>query len=227
MKKNLFFITHLTYKKLECFIFLIFCCFLIYVVISAYLHFIENIRINSVGKIVDHEEFINLDTLELATSSIVNIVNSRYVGGYDYELAGNVTNWKHFLDSKANTNSESVNFYTLSSQHRPTWPNVYVELAKLAKARSNQEQFDKNLSLANRFGPHYPATKLLNVDVAFSDWQQLSGSKRVAASKQLLQLASNWNHRSELETMVTYSEGKNRICNMLSFNQIRVSSCQN
>ncbi len=182
------------------------------------------------GLEVSLNRFSSLDGEEITIEStkyvMDSIIDSHFLDGYDYEIIANAYSWLDYWRNSTKNISLSENYYNFSSQFRPTWPNSYVELAKIARTQNDYLKLKQNLKFAVKFGPYYPASKLLSIDVVFSDWVNQTNSKKIAASQSLLKFAQTWKHRSALNQMIQYSSGKQRICNLLKFNRLSVEACK-
>ncbi|MEZ9233746.1 hypothetical protein AB4259_22055 [Vibrio amylolyticus] len=198
-------------------------------VLQAKAQLVSTISTSGVKLYLERTEFTgqsNSGTLMKTVDTLLPVLSESTAGGYEYELAGNLYNWLYFKDQSSENKEWSKHYYTMSTQYRPTWPNAYVELAKIAQVSNDQPALETNLKQALRFGPSYPATKLLYIDVVYSSWHLQSKNERIDASQQLLEFADDWKHRENLERMITHSKGKSRICNMLKFNRVKIKSCQ-
>ncbi|KHD25909.1 hypothetical protein NM09_03925 [Vibrio caribbeanicus] len=167
---------------------------------------------------------------DINTKSILSLSNDLsefpYLSPHDLAVKSNLLEWYTYLTG-GSSNSHEV-FYVLSSslEYRPTWSPTYIQLFKLYWRAGNEDKAIEMLRLANMFGPNRTDTMLTSVDYTFTNWLFASQEDRLRASKQLLTISESWKHRSELNQMITYSPGKQRICNMLAFNKVKVSACQ-
>ncbi|MDD1782381.1 hypothetical protein LRP49_14510 [Enterovibrio sp. ZSDZ35] len=175
-----------------------------------------------VSRITHFSEHANLDIRQndqhLGASELATVV----VTAHQLNSASMFNQWLSYLGHDARTNDYSSSLLLTSSYLRPTWANTYVELAKLAESPKDAEAFR---SLASLFGPYSLSSRLMLVDSAFSNWESMQVENRVYASQHLVSLASSWRHRNALNTMITYSGGKQRICNLLAFNKVKVQAC--
>ncbi|AXY02852.1 hypothetical protein D1115_17840 [Vibrio alfacsensis] len=130
--------------------------------------------------------------------------------------------WLSYLNGDEAYSSESIALLTSSAHIRPTWSNTYVELAKLS---SNSALAHEYQQFALKFGPYMPTSQLLMIDQTFTNWPTSDVKHQVEASKNLVTIARIWRHRPALNTMITYSEGKSRMCNLLAFNNLKVQAC--
>ncbi|MGR5239091.1 hypothetical protein [Vibrio alfacsensis] len=130
--------------------------------------------------------------------------------------------WLSYLNGDEAHSTESMALLTSSAHIRPTWSNTYVELAKLS---SNSELAREYQQLALQFGPYMLSSQLLMIDQTFTNWPESDVKHQVEASKHLVTIARIWRHRPALNTMISYSEGKFRMCNLLAFNKLKVQAC--
>ncbi|MGR5318936.1 hypothetical protein [Vibrio sp. DNB22_19_1] len=130
--------------------------------------------------------------------------------------------WLSYLNGDEAHSSELIALLKLSTHIRPTWSNTSVELAKLLN-RSGQAFQYQQFSL--QFGPYMPSSRLLMIDHTFTNWVTSDVTQQLEASKYLVTIARIWRHRPALNTMITYSEGKFRMCNLLAFNNLKVKAC--
>ncbi|MGR5130762.1 hypothetical protein [Vibrio alfacsensis] len=130
--------------------------------------------------------------------------------------------WLSYLNGDEAHSSETIALLTSSAHIRPTWSNTYVELAKLS---SNPVLDHEYQQLALKFGPYMPSSQLLMIDQTFTNWPASDVQHQVEASKYLVTIARIWRHRPALNTMISYSEGKFRMCNLLAFNKLKVQAC--
>lgn len=130
--------------------------------------------------------------------------------------------WVAYLSQKESTPNHWIALLNTSTHVRPTWPNTYVELSKLSK---DQQQASQYQQLAILFGPYSPSSRLLAIDQTFTYWEKSHVSQRLNVSKQLIDITRSWRHRSSLNQMITHSKGKQRICNLLAFNKLKVQAC--
>ncbi|WP_325892090.1 hypothetical protein [Grimontia sp. NTOU-MAR1] len=130
--------------------------------------------------------------------------------------------WMSYLEKKDETYLDSQSLMQTSTHIRPTWSNTYVELAKLSESKRERDRY---IHLASLFGPYAPSSRLLMIEDTFTKWEKADLDEQVLASKHLVSLARIWRHREALETMISYSSAKQRMCNLLAFNTIRVKAC--
>ncbi|MGR5299787.1 MULTISPECIES: hypothetical protein [Vibrio] len=130
--------------------------------------------------------------------------------------------WLSYLNGHEAHSLESISLLTTSTHIRPTWSNTYVELAKLSNKSELAHEYQQ---LALHFGPYMPSSQLLMIDHTFTNWPESDVTQQLEASKYLVTIARIWRHRPALNTMITYSEGKFRMCNLLAFNNLKVKAC--
>lgn len=145
---------------------------------------------------------------------------------HDRMINARLLDWMSYSSRSLYYIAEMEDKILVASTTRPTWSPTYIQLFKLYWRVGNEDKAIEMLRLANMFGPNRTDTMLTSVDYTFAYWQFASQEDRLRASKQLLTISESWKHRSELNQMITYSPGKQRICNMLAFNKVKVSACQ-
>ncbi|MEF1173960.1 hypothetical protein [Vibrio sinaloensis] len=187
-----------------------------------------SLKLNSSRTII--ERLANYDqpsTTDLNNALLMldSVLAKKRNSGYELELAGLASLWQQYINSKGESYETSERYFKLSISIRPTWPNSYVELSKIYMFNKDNVNFEKYRLLANKFGPSYPPTKMLNVNYVFSSWDERSRKEQVDAARQLLELTNNWGYRTQLDKMIHNSRGKQRICNILVFNDVNISEC--
>ncbi|MCP3700572.1 MAG: hypothetical protein GY920_18980 [Aliivibrio sp.] len=130
--------------------------------------------------------------------------------------------WIAYLNQEESASNNWIALLNTSTHIRPTWPNTYVELSKLSKEQQKTSQYQQ---LAMLFGPYSPSSRLLLIDTIFTHWENSQVSLQMEASQHLIAMTRIWRHRSSLNQMISHSKGKQRICNMLAFNKLKVPTC--
>lgn len=130
--------------------------------------------------------------------------------------------WVSYLQNTILESTPEIELLSTSSHIRPTWSNTYVELAKLSKDAQQAYQYQQ---LAILFGPYSPSSRLLYIDNTFTHWRNREVSHQIKASQSLIAITKIWRHRSSLNQMIAHSKGKQRLCNMLKFNKLKVQAC--
>lgn len=133
--------------------------------------------------------------------------------------------WQGYANNDLESTSLANELFVSSSYLRPTWSNTHVELAKIAMSYGDELESESRMLKSNEFGPHSYTTLSLNVDYVYSNWLSVEDAQRIEATTQLLTLAKSWRYRTELNKMIFYSPGKQRICNMLAFNKLKFDAC--
>lgn len=152
--------------------------------------------------------------------------NALLTTAHSLDTYGSLLLWKNYLTQNSSSLLRANEIYLSSSHLRPTWPSTHIELAKLANKNGDTRAEEMHRTASIHFGPYSTSTLLFNIDYIYSNWTSMAGEKRVKASIQLLSIARKWKYRPLLNQMITYSPGKQRICNMLAFNKVKVSACQ-
>lgn len=153
------------------------------------------------------------------------LVNTTFgLGGTAHQLNSIVLfdQWVSYLNQRHKTYLDSQSLLQTSTHIRPTWSNTYVELAKVSESESERDRY---INLASLFGPYAPSSRLLMIEDTFTSWEKADLDKQVLASQHLVSLARIWRHREALDTMISYSPAKQRMCNLLAFNTIKVRAC--
>ena len=172
-----------------------------------------------------NDERDNLHTFELTEVLQSKVNQFIFPLSHDLVVSAKLLGWmSHSTQSYSNV-KEIEEVINLSVSLRPTWSPAYTQLFHLYWRVGNEDEANEMLRLANMFGPNRIETILTSVDYTFTNWLFASLDDRLRASKQLLTISESWKHRSELNQMITYSPGKQRICNMLAFNKVKVSAC--
>lgn len=130
--------------------------------------------------------------------------------------------WLSYLNGDKPDSSELIALLKLSTHIRPTWPNTSVELAKLLNRSEQALQYQQ---FGLKFGPYMPSSRLLMIDHTFTNWETSDVRRQANASQHLVHIAQVWRHRAALNRMITHSEGKSRICNLLAFNKLKIQAC--
>lgn len=131
--------------------------------------------------------------------------------------------WISYIQKKESASHHWVSLLNASSDIRPTWSETYVELAKLS---TTPQQADEYQQLAMKFGPYSLSSRLLVIDNTFTRWNSHTLDNRVNASRHLVSVARSWRYRDSLNQMIEHSKGKQRICNLLGFNKLKVQACE-
>ncbi|KHA59183.1 hypothetical protein NL53_17745 [Vibrio variabilis] len=154
------------------------------------------------------------------------IAQFAYPLSHDYLINATLLGWVNYSYQTFSNVANIEDQISIATGLRPTWSPAYTQLFHLYWRVGNEDKAIEMLILANMFGPNRIETILTNVDYTFTNWLFASQEDRLRASKQLLTISESWKHHSELNQMITYSLGKQRICNMLAFNKVKVSACQ-
>lgn len=167
---------------------------------------------------------VRVNELDVVDDNIVitGMLSSTFTGGYEYELAAKVLSW-HSYKQLTNNDAELEKSYLLSSiRTRPTWYAPYLELAQFEPSDNGLAQIE----LAQRFGPYMPLTLFAQFDIGFSRWNSLTNQQRVSLSTNFLTTALKWKYREELSRLLTYSQGADRMCRLLAFNNTTHEKCR-
>ncbi|RTZ17423.1 hypothetical protein EJ063_01175 [Vibrio aquaticus] len=144
---------------------------------------------------------------------------------YDLSLGATLYEWVYYLSQDKRYLDLQFRLREQSVQLRPTWAPIYLQRAKLYRRLDNSKEKDM-LDLALYFGPNALSSLIYNLDYTFSHWDNVSRESQVKAANQLLGVWSQFNYRSELNQMIEFSRGKQRICNLITFNNLSVESCK-
>lgn len=144
---------------------------------------------------------------------------------YDLSLSATLYEWVNYLSEDNGYLDLQFSLREESSQLRPTWAPIYLQRAKLYRRLDHNKEKDM-LDLALYFGPNALGSLIYNLDYTFSHWDDVSRESQVKAANQLLGVWSQYNYRSELNEMIEFSRGKQRICSLLAFNNLSVESCK-
>ncbi|KIE21833.1 hypothetical protein SE23_06375 [Vibrio sinaloensis] len=173
-----------------------------------------------------NDERDNLHTFELTEVLQSKVNQFIFPLPHDLVISAKLLGWMNHSTQSYSNVKEIEEVIKLSVSLRPTWSPAHTQLFKLYWRVGNEDKANEMLRLANMFGPNRTDTMLTIVDYTFTNWLFASQEDKLRASKQLLTISESWKHRSVLNQMITYSPGKQRICNMLAFNKVKVSACQ-
>ena len=143
---------------------------------------------------------------------------------YDLSLASVLEQWSAY-NSQGEQNTDShIILREKSAQLRPTWSANHVERSKYYRGLDAQKE-QELLMLAQFFGPHTKPTNLRMLDHMFSNWEQYDRHSKIKASTTLLSMCCKGRDIEPLNQMIKYSQGKQRMCGLLSFNDMSIDAC--
>ncbi|CZF80051.1 hypothetical protein GCE9029_01819 [Grimontia celer] len=206
---------------------LVFHCFIICSVLSfASLQFYKsmyrNAGIEALSNLQDYTTpNYNTISISLLAHTLASVSPA---SAYDYSLSAKLYQWSAYLSGSKDTD-QLTTLLQKSLRLRPTWSPSYVELSSIYKERGELKLQSQMLSFARHFGPLNHSTILADIDYSYSNWDLIDESAKLHAIHNLLEIGKVWRHRPALNTTVTYSSGKQRICNLLAFNKVRIQAC--
>ncbi len=109
---------------------------------------------------------------------------------------------------------------------RPTWPNTYINLAKIdGYLGNNPSQW---LSQALTVGPHMMESHSAWVSMGFPQWDELTKEQKIVASSSLFKLASSDKGQYELNAVLNDldRESKGMACRLLAIARHTMKSCE-
>ncbi len=169
-----------------------------------------------------NSERVNESSVADDNAVISSMLSSTFAGGYEYELAAKALSWQAYKQLTDNETELTKQYLLSSIRTRPTWYATYLELAQFESSDSSLGQIE----LARRFGPYMPLTLFAQFDAGFSRWNHLDNQQRVELSTNFLTTALKWKYRDELSRLLTYSQGAERMCRLLAFNNTKHEKCQ-
>lgn len=117
--------------------------------------------------------------------------------------------------------------YSRQAQHkRPLLASAYLQSAEILWRRGAEyEEIVALLELAQKMSPYDKYVGLFSLELYFAHWSSLENEDRLKAIGYLFNAKDyrifNW----DLERIVSRSPQKNRTCNLLSFNNINLRTC--
>ncbi|WP_028024948.1 hypothetical protein [Enterovibrio calviensis] len=191
--------------------------------IFGYFSFKSSLATNAIESRIDHFLRQGSPSLSKSDESLAHMESSLFVfSAHQLNSFILFNQWRSYLNQVDNPNPDWFTLLGTSAHIRPTWSNTYVELAKLTSSLQEELAYQQ---LALLFGPYSLSSRLLLIDSTFSRWEEIAVEQRVDASQHLISIANSWRHRPKLNSMITLSEGSQRICNLLVFNEIKVKAC--
>ncbi|WP_414932430.1 hypothetical protein [Vibrio europaeus] len=146
-------------------------------------------------------------------------------GANDIETKASLLEWSKFFEPTALDYQNIIELRLTSAKLRPTWSPNYIELSKLYDKVGNLPKQQEMLQYAQLFGAVRQSTIIGQLDFSYSNWNTLTSESKIQAAIQLIEVANRPAYRKKLDSMITYSKGKDRMCNLLFFNDLHVGSC--
>ncbi len=163
---------------------------------------------------------------EVVTSMVSQLnLTSPLVTAHELNTYAKLLQWLQYHGYKRFEPDDVESMLILSTHLRPTWSPTYIELYRLYKSNGQVLKANEYLNFAQLFGPQNSLVTIETIDHVFSNWPNESLEAKIFASRDALKLAKNWRYKDNFNTMLNYSHGKQRICNLLLFNKIKSVAC--
>ncbi|MDC5819339.1 hypothetical protein [Vibrio europaeus] len=144
---------------------------------------------------------------------------------YDLDLSATLYEWEDYLSQENKYIELRTSLREKSAKLRPTWAPNHVERSKLSRELGNGME-KENLDLALLFGPYTSQAIIQHIDFTFSHWEDVSREFQIKAATQLVGVIYRKEYRADLNNMISFSRGKERMCNLLMFNNLTIESCK-
>ncbi|MGF1755964.1 hypothetical protein L4C33_20535 [Vibrio makurazakiensis] len=112
-------------------------------------------------------------------------------------------------------------------QRRPTMADQYVYKAmELWQQGASQTVIAQQFELAQKYGPFEKSVALASLEFYLAYWPSLATNEKVLASRYLLSPKKYRLNYRQIGKVISRSTNKQRACNLLKFNNVKIRECR-